>query len=48
MNFEVLINYEINASTETNAWDGAVYSIFIFSHIEFLEINSKKIFTSLL
>ena len=48
MNFKVLINYEINTSTETNTWDGKAYPIFIFSHMKFLKIDSKNIFTSLL
>ena len=48
MNFKVLINYEINTPTEVNTWDGKAYSIFIFSHMKFLKIDSKNIFTSLL
>ena len=48
MNFKVLINYKINTPTEANTWDGKAHSIFIFSHMEFLKIDSKNIFTSLL
>jgi len=33
---------------EANAWNSEAYPISIFEHIEFLEINAKKIFTSLL
>ena len=46
--FEILINYDINSPTEPNAWDGKAYTISIFGHIEFLEIDSKNMFTSLL
>jgi len=50
MNFKVLINYNINAPTEANAWDNKAHPISIFCHIKFLEIDidSKNIFTSLL
>ena len=50
MNFKVLINYEINTPTEAeaNAWDGKVHTISIFGYMEFLEIDSKNIFTFLL
>jgi len=45
---EVLINCDINMSMEANAWDSKAYPISIFEHMEFLEINAKNIFTSLL
>jgi len=45
---KVLINYDINVSIEANAWDGETYSISISKHMEFLEIDAKNIFTSLL
>ena len=45
---EVLINYDINMPMEANAWDGEAYPISIFGHMEFLEIDAKNIFTSLL
>jgi len=48
MYFEILINYDINASTEANAWDSKAHFISIFGHMEFLEIDVKNIFTSLL
>lgn len=48
MHIEVLINYNINTPTEANAWDGEAHLISIFSYIEFLEINAKNIFISLL
>ena len=48
IHFEVPINYDINAPTEANAWDGEAHPISIFRHMEFLEIDAKKIFTSLL
>ena len=46
--FEVFISYDINNPSELNSWDGEAYPIFIFGHREFLGINSKNIFTSLL
>ena len=48
MYFEILFNYDINAPTEANAWDSKAHFIFIFRHMEFLEIDVKNIFTSLL
>jgi len=48
IHFEVPINYDINTPTEANAWDGKAHSISIFGHMEFLEIDAKNIFTSLL
>jgi len=33
---------------EANAWDGKAHPISMFEHIEFLEIDAKNIFTSLL
>ena len=46
--FKIHFNYNINGPSEPNAWDGEVYPISIFEHMEFLEIDSKNIFTSLL
>jgi len=48
MNFKVSINYEINTPTKANTWDGEAHPISIFGHMEFLEIDSKKILISLL
>ena len=45
---EVLINYNINMPIEANTWNSEAYSISIFRHMEFLEIDVKNIFTSLL
>ena len=45
---EVLINYDINMPMKANAWDGDAYPISIFGYMEFLEIDAKNIFTSLL
>ena len=45
---EVLINYDINMPMKANAWDDEAYPISIFGHMEFLEIDAKNIFTSLL
>ena len=44
----VLISYEINQLIEPNAWDSEAHSISIFGTIEFLEINSMNMMTSLL
>jgi len=46
--FKTPLNYDINSPSEPNSWDGKAYPISIFGHIEFLEINSKNMFTSLL
>jgi len=46
--FEVSISYNINNPSELNSWDGEAHPISIFGHREFLGINSKNIFTSLL
>ena len=48
LHFEVLINYDVNASTEASAWDGEAHPIFIFGHMKFLKIDAKNFFTSLL
>jgi len=48
LHFEVLINYDVNASTEASAWDGKAHPISIFGHMKFLKIDAKNIFTSLL
>ena len=45
---EVLINYNINAPIEADAWDSKAYPISIFGYMEFLEIDAKNIFMSLL
>jgi len=48
MYFEILINYDINGPTEANVWDSEAHFISIFGHMEFLKIDAKNIFTSLL
>jgi len=48
MHFEISINYDVNASTEANAWNSEAHPTSIFRHMEFLEIDAKNIFTSLL
>lgn len=45
---EVLINYDINVLMEANTWDSEAHLISIFRYMEFLEIDVKNIFTSLL
>ena len=40
--------YNINEPTELNAWNSKAHPIFIFGSIEFLEIDSKNMFTFLL
>ena len=40
--------YNINWLTESNAWDSKAYPLSIFGTMEFLEIDSKSMFTSLL
>ena len=45
---EVLINYNINMPTEANTWNSEAHPISIFRHMEFLKIDVKNIFTSLL
>jgi len=44
----VLLVYDINQLVEPNTWNGEACSISIFRTMEFLEINLKNIFTSLL
>ena len=44
----VLLVYYINQLVEPNTWNGEACSISIFRTMEFLEINLKNIFTSLL
>ena len=46
--YEVPLNYDINGSLEPNTWDSKAYPISIFGQMEFLDINTKNIFTSLL
>ena len=48
MNIEIPINYNINALIETNSQNSKIYPILIYSHMEFLKIDFKNIFTSLL
>jgi len=48
LHFEVLINYDVNTSTEASVWDGEAHPISIFGHMKFLKIDAKNIFTSLL
>ena len=43
----VLISYDIDQPVELNAWNREAYSISIFDTIEFLEINSMNITSSL-
>ena len=45
---EIKSGNDTNSPTESNAWDGKAYPIPIFGHIEFLEIDSKNMFISLL
>jgi len=44
----VLLAYDINQLVEPNAWNREVCPILIFRTMEFLEINLKNIFISLL
>jgi len=44
----VLILYDINQPVKLNAWDREAHLMFIFGTMEFLEINSKNMSTSLL
>ena len=44
----VPLSYSINQPVESNAWNGEAYLILIFKTMEFLEINSKNMFISLL
>ena len=48
IHFEISINYNINALTKANAQDSKAHPISIFRHMEFLKIDTKNIFTSLL
>ena len=46
--YEVPLAYNINYPMEPNVWDSEAHSISIFESMEFLEIDAKNIFTSLL
>jgi len=46
--FKVLLNHDINGFSEFNTWNSEAHLISIFSHLKFLEIDSKNMFTSLL
>jgi len=46
--YEVLLAYNINQSMEPNTWDSEAHPISIFGFMEFLEINAKNIYISLL
>ena len=46
--YAVLLPYNVNQLVEPNVWDGEVHSVSIFNTMEFLEIDSKNMFTSLL
>ena len=44
----ILLAYNANYLTEPNIWDSKAHSLFVFRTIEFLEIDLKNMFTSLL
>ena len=46
--YEISLVYNINNPTEPNVWDGEAHSLSVFRTWEFLEINSKNMFTLLL
>ena len=46
--YEVLLSYNINWPMEPNTWDGKAHPISIFGTIEFIKIDAKNIYTSLL
>lgn len=46
--YEVSLAYNIDQLMEPNTWDGEAYSISIFRSMEFLEIDIKNMYTSLL
>ena len=46
--YEVPLTYNINQSTEPNSWDGEAHPISIFGSMEFLEIDTKNMYTLLL
>ena len=48
MYIKVLINYDINTPIKANAWNSKAHPISIFGHMEFLEIDTKNVFMSLL
>jgi len=46
--YTVPLPYNVNQLVEPNVWNGEVYPVSIFSTMEFLEIDSKNMFTFLL
>jgi len=46
--YEVLLSYDINWPTKPNTWNSEAHSISIFGTIEFMAIDTKNIYTSLL
>ena len=46
--YEVPLSYNINWPVEPNTWNSETRSISVFRIMEFLKINSKNIFISLL
>jgi len=46
--YTVPLPYNINQPVEPNAWDGKAHPISIFGTMEFLEIDLKNMFMSLL
>ena len=48
MHYEVSLSYNINQFIEPNTWDSKAHPISIFSTMEFIEIDAKNIYTSLL
>jgi len=46
--YEVSLAYNIDQLMEPNTWDGEAHSISIFRSMEFLEIDIKNMYTSLL
>jgi len=46
--YEVHLTYNINCPSEPNTWDGEAHPISIFGTMEFLEIDSRNMYTSLL
>ena len=46
--YEILLAYDINKPMEPKAWDSEAHSYSFFGIIEFLEIDAKNIYTSLL
>jgi len=46
--YKVLLSYDINWPTKPNTWNSEAHSISIFGTIEFMAIDTKNIYTSLL